>query len=269
MMNDPLLASLRITLGASLSLVGSISEGLSQEPVVAKASKFIPLNSVLGPAGNNPQGEEAEIKRLELTVATIQPATAISFTPLPSLPRPKPPTLEAPGDAPGAASGETPSAPPKSPTRTVGSDAPLELLSMEGIKNLNQPVNPSEIFQRLDIRRVVKNPDSVSKLLDNKGDATNPQQTQDPRDYGLWGASSLPWNSPAFSHNPLYFEQVNLERYGLGYPRPINALVSGSRFFIDATLLPVHMFQTPPHGCTSTLGFLRPGNCNPAYKNHP
>lgn len=265
MMNDPLLSSLRTTLGLSLSLVGSISSGLAQEPVVAKASRFIPLPSVLGATNNNPLGAEATVKVVETSARTIQPATAISFTPLPSLPRPKPPTLEAPGDA----SGEAPNATPKSPTRTIGSDAPLELLSMEGIKNLNQPVNPSEIFQRLDIRRVVKNPESVSKLLDNKGDVTTPMQAQDPRDYGLWGATSLPWNSPAFSHNPLYFEQVNLERYGIGYPRPLNALVSGSRFFIDATLLPVHMLQSPPHGCTSPLGYLRPGNCNPAYKTHP
>ncbi|MEY2612464.1 MAG: hypothetical protein RL069_1276 [Planctomycetota bacterium] len=265
MMNDPLLSSLRTTLGVSLSLVGSISWGLAQEPVVAKASRFIPLPSVLGATNNNPSGAEATVKVVEPSARTIQPATAISFTPLPSLPRPKPPTLEAPGDA----SGEAPNATLKSPTRTIGSDAPLELLSMEGIKNLNKPVNPSEIFQRLDIRRVVKNPDSVSKLLDNKAVATTPMQAQDPRDYGLWGATSLPWNSPAFSHNPLYFEQVNLERYGIGYPRPLNALVSGSRFFIDATLLPVHMLQSPPHGCTSTLGYLRPGNCNPAYKTHP
>ena len=265
MMNDQFLSSLRITLGASLTLMGSLSEGLSQEPVVAKASKFIPLPTVPGSARNNPQRAEPGLKVLELATATIQPATAISFAPLPSLPRPKPPTLEAPGDA----SSEAPKAPAKSPTRTVGSDAPLELLSVEGIKNLNQPVNPSEIFQRLDIRRVVKNADSVSKLLDNQGEAASPPPAQDPRDYGLWGATSLPWNSPAFSHNPLYFEQVNLERYGIGYPRPVNALVSGSRFFIDATLLPVHMLQSPPHGCTSTLGFLRPGNCNPTYKTHP
>jgi hypothetical protein len=229
-----------------------------------------------------------------MTSQIVRPASSFTLTPLPSLMLPSP-SGGTVAPASGIIAQEGPvasqqSAEPKPPnsnsatnsasanssgsanktsgSKTVGSDAPLELLSLDGIKNLNHPVNPTEIFQRFDLSRVVKNPESVALLL--KEPSEEPiLSSQDARDYGLWSDASVLWDSPAFCHNPLYFEQVNLERYGIGYNRPVNAIVSGSRFFIDASLLPIRILQTPHNSCSCTLGYLRPGNCNPTYKSHP
>ena len=42
------------------------------------------------------------------------------------------------------------------------------------------------------------------------------------------------WDAPALCHNPLYFEDVNLERYGysLRYARVFQPVVSGAEFFV-------------------------------------
>lgn len=263
--------NLRNTVARSWILLALASPGFGQEPAVTPASPYASAGFVRLPSFPE-SGSEKQAVQL------VRPASSFTLIPLPSLILPAAPVS---GPAEGPLEGgvqEVAQAPqqssvPKSPsttpaTKTVGSDAPLELLSLDGIKNLNHPVNPAEIFQRYDLSRVVKNPESVALLVKGPSEVEVPGSL-DARDVGLWADSSVLWDSPAFCHNPLYFEQVNLERYGIGYNRPLNAIVSGSRFFIDASLLPVRVIQNPHHSCTCTLGYLRPGNCNPTYKSHP
>lgn len=256
--------NLRNTVAGSWILLALASPGLGQDPVATPASGFAPAGFVRLPSFPKAGAEET-------TNQFVRPASSFTLIPLPSLMLPAPSGGIAEQEVPEAS--QQPAEPkqltPNSATnKTVGSDAPLELLSLDGIKNLNRPVNPTEIFQRFDMSRVVKNPESVALLLKRPSDEAIPASL-DARDYGLWTDSAILWDSPAFCHNPLYFEQVNLERYGIGYNRPVNAIVSGSRFFIDASLLPIRIVQTPHNSCACTLGYLRPGNCNPTYKSHP
>ena len=245
--------------------------GQATNQIVRPASSFtlIPLPSLMLPAELLP----TELLPTELlptgSGGTIAPASGVFPQEVPEI------SPQSTGPKSPNSTSANSSAPAKKTSddkavgrKTVGSDTPLELLSLDGIKNLNHPVNPTEIFQRFDMSRIVKNPESVALLLQEPSGQEIPS-SQDARDYGLWSDSSVLWDSPAFCHNPLYFEQVNLERYGIGYNRPVNAIVSGSRFFIDASLLPIRIVQNPHNSCTCTLGYLRPGNCNPSYKSHP
>ncbi len=89
-----------------------------------------------------------------------------------------------------------------------------------------------------------------------------PQLLQD-RPYEPW---NYYWTATAFCHQPLYFEQVNVERYGhnAGCLQPA---VSAAHFFITIPMLPYKMGQDHPCDCVYTLGHSRPGDCN-AWEPH-
>jgi hypothetical protein len=90
----------------------------------------------------------------------------------------------------------------------------------------------------------------------------------EPREEGLvyWNPTGFCWQSPAFCHSPLYFEQVNYERYGQGKGRPWAPALSAAHFVSHVTTLPIAMFCTPPWTKACTLGHHRPGNCAPIQR---
>ncbi len=74
------------------------------------------------------------------------------------------------------------------------------------------------------------------------------------------------WSAPNFRHRPLYFEEVNLERYG--NELRFQNVVSAAHFFSSAALLPYKWGQTPCRCCITTLGYRRPGDCVPYQIQH-
>ncbi|MEM9941438.1 MAG: hypothetical protein AAF939_07580 [Planctomycetota bacterium] len=73
------------------------------------------------------------------------------------------------------------------------------------------------------------------------------------------------WTAHAFQHKPLYFEELNLERYGNEVR--FQNLFSGAHFFGSALILPFKVGQRSPSCCVTTLGHRRPGECVP-YQIH-
>jgi hypothetical protein len=71
------------------------------------------------------------------------------------------------------------------------------------------------------------------------------------------------WKASGTCHKPLYFEDVQLERYGHSWNPVLQPFVSGAHFFVSVPLLPYKMGLNPPHECMYTLGYYRPGNCAP------
>jgi len=71
------------------------------------------------------------------------------------------------------------------------------------------------------------------------------------------------WKAAGLCHKPLYFEDVQLERYGHSWNPVIQPFISGAHFFVSVPLLPYNMGLKPPHECVYTLGYYRPGNCAP------
>jgi hypothetical protein len=84
--------------------------------------------------------------------------------------------------------------------------------------------------------------------------------------YRTWQPYQSFWQASAMVHQPLYFEQVNLERYGhhAGCWQPV---ISGAHFFGTVAVLPYKIGAQGWHTCQSTLGHSRPGNCN-AWEPH-
>lgn len=91
----------------------------------------------------------------------------------------------------------------------------------------------------------------------------------DPRFYGGWVGKDFRWSATKFAHKPLYFEEVNLERYGYQCSPCIQPFVSGAHFFGTIPALPYLMVAEPPCECVYTLGHYRPGSCVPWQRNYP
>lgn len=79
----------------------------------------------------------------------------------------------------------------------------------------------------------------------------------------MWLPIEMQWKASALCHKPLYFEEVQLERYG-HTPGPFTeSVVSGAHFFLNVAVLPYKMGINPPGECQYALGYYRPGSCAP------
>jgi hypothetical protein len=71
------------------------------------------------------------------------------------------------------------------------------------------------------------------------------------------------WKASGLCHKPLYFEEVQLERYGHTFGPVAQPFVSGAHFFANIAILPYKMGINPPNECQYALGYYRPGDCAP------
>lgn len=71
------------------------------------------------------------------------------------------------------------------------------------------------------------------------------------------------WHASNLYHNPLYFQDVQLERYGHTHHDLIQPFVSTGRFGVQLLGLPYQMAIHPIHKHMYTLGYYRPGECAP------
>ena len=71
------------------------------------------------------------------------------------------------------------------------------------------------------------------------------------------------WAAPDIKYQPLYFEDVPLERYGTTAGPYRQSVISAFYFFADFVLLPHKFRHDCPKDCDHPLGFCRPGNSTP------
>ncbi|MGD9635585.1 MAG: hypothetical protein AB7G28_06005 [Pirellulales bacterium] len=85
-----------------------------------------------------------------------------------------------------------------------------------------------------------------------------------------WSVNNFNWVASCLCSNPLYFEEVNLERYGYGCgcygsccSTCVQSATSAAHFFGNVVALPYKMGVDCPCECDYTLGHYRPGSCPP------
>ncbi|HBJ36847.1 MAG TPA: hypothetical protein DDZ51_19240 [Planctomycetaceae bacterium] len=78
-----------------------------------------------------------------------------------------------------------------------------------------------------------------------------------------WEPSKITWKASNLIHKPLYFEEVNLERYGHTAGPILQPVVSSAHFFANIAVLPYKMGVHLPNECQYALGYYRPGDCAP------
>lgn len=76
----------------------------------------------------------------------------------------------------------------------------------------------------------------------------------------FWNPDVFTWATPAFYHRPLYFEQINFERYGIGPRRCVQPFYSGLHFFASIAVFPYKLWTQHPHEKVYSLGHQRPGD---------
>jgi hypothetical protein len=79
----------------------------------------------------------------------------------------------------------------------------------------------------------------------------------------FWQGQLYHWDATALCHRPLYFEEINLERYGYGCCACLQPAASAAHFFGTVPALPYCMAAECPCECVYTLGHYRPGSCPP------
>jgi hypothetical protein len=78
-----------------------------------------------------------------------------------------------------------------------------------------------------------------------------------------WAPTTFMWKASGLCHNPAYFEEIQLERYGHSSGPYTQPVVSAAHFFLTVPVLPYKMGLYPPGECIYTLGYYRPGSCAP------
>lgn len=78
-----------------------------------------------------------------------------------------------------------------------------------------------------------------------------------------WTSLTFTWKASGLCHKPLYFEEVQLERYGHSAGPAKQTFLSGAHFFGSIFFLPYKIGLNPPNECQYDLGYYRPGNCAP------
>ncbi len=112
-----------------------------------------------------------------------------------------------------------------------------------------------QLFGRLELEQDLRH---VASRIESgpRGDADN----------YTWMPAAYTWISPTFYHHPLYFEQPNLERYGLGTKPALQPFASSAHFFWSIPLIPYKTLTHHPREKVYTLGNQRPGNCVPVQR---
>lgn len=80
-----------------------------------------------------------------------------------------------------------------------------------------------------------------------------------------WSCTQFTWTASGLCHKPLYFEQVNVERYGHSLGPIGQPVLSAAHFFLSVPIIPYKMGVHPPNECIYALGYYRPGDCAPYF----
>lgn len=75
--------------------------------------------------------------------------------------------------------------------------------------------------------------------------------------------TTMTFKASGSCHKPLYFEEVQLERYGHEWGPIAQPVLSSAHFFGNIAFLPYKMGIHPMNECQYALGYYRPGSCAP------
>ncbi len=134
-----------------------------------------------------------------------------------------------------------------------------DLADRNGDLSSSTRTRPNELWSRksiqetrIDIREshAIAPVDRSSELNYGSGDWT--QFSASPKVFA--------WVAPDIRYQPLYFEDVALERYGQTASVNVQPIRSAAHFFKSVVFLPNHVWHDRPDSCEYPLGFCRPGS---------
>ena len=81
-----------------------------------------------------------------------------------------------------------------------------------------------------------------------------------------WPPTQFNWAPSELYHQPLYFDDTPLERYGQSAPCLLQPWLSGAHFFACFPLMPYKLGLDRTHDRISTLGYYRAGSPAPKVR---
>lgn len=82
-----------------------------------------------------------------------------------------------------------------------------------------------------------------------------------------WIPQTFTWTASNLCHKTLFFENVQLERYGHSHGPFTQPVQSVAHFFVSLVTVPYQAAIHPANECQYALGYYRPGNCAPWLKD--
>ncbi len=82
-----------------------------------------------------------------------------------------------------------------------------------------------------------------------------------------WTPQTFTWTASNVCHKTLFFENVQLERYGHSHGPFTQPVQSVAHFFVSLATLSYQAAIHPANECNYALGYYRPGNCAPWLKD--
>lgn len=152
-------------------------------------------------------------------------------------------------------------------------------------RDANSVSSISEITQKVErgpAQEEYDNPDEGLRGIHEVQASIRPTTGEEPADYAAakfagqpgrfhaigmtrgWSPITYGWDAPATYYKPVYFEDINLERYGIHYGL-CSPIISFGKFFGCFPFLTYKMLIQPPCQCNYTLGLERPNNCIPVH----
>lgn len=176
------------------------------------------------------------------------------------------------GDAiapPGTTTGGgTPSGAASSATRSARLPKLPSLIEMTGANQVDSTwIKKSEAYSAYSARSVILPPQSDRSFAEVAGMASDPSSAASGslENYVYDGTPDtvFTWTAPNFYSRPLYFEQVNFERYEGKTPQWARPFISYADFLGTIPVLPYKMGGARIHERMYTLGHWRPGDPTP------
>ncbi|MGH7200116.1 MAG: hypothetical protein ACREJB_05890 [Planctomycetaceae bacterium] len=148
-------------------------------------------------------------------------------------------------------------------------DSPLTPEPYEEIPSTEPPQPPGDTgFTREQPRPIIEIAPFPDYDPDPQAEEVDQYPEEQPFGYGFYTGRHLPdsvfhWEASNVWYNPLYFQDVPLERYGHTHHPLIQPFVSVGQFGVQLVGLPYQMKLHPICKKIYPLGYYRPGECAP------
>lgn len=144
----------------------------------------------------------------------------------------------------------------------LGNEAGIESLAQEAAApRLGAPLNQIDLTSG---RQAAARVYAATQVPD----ASLPQSAQPTTVSNSATGTAICWKAPLLTQQPVYFEDVALERYGQTASPCLQPFISTGKFAATVAILPYKMGVDPIGRRNYVVGYARPGDATPTVREH-
>jgi len=127
-------------------------------------------------------------------------------------------------------------------------------------EQLNRPLNTISVDRGSPEARLPQDRSAAAFRTDEQRQPAAGEMTRG------WARTTYHWQPADLAHQPLYFDQQPLERYGQTPLPRLQPILSGAHFFASIAALPYKVGVDRVYAPVYTLGYYRPGSPAPCLR---